>query len=154
MAQGFLLQVLLAVVGVDDVAVGVLRHGIDRQVATLQVCFQRDIRRTVHFETGIAMPVFTFGACQGVFFFGLRVQEHGKVAPDLRKALVQHLLGCGAYHHPVAIGDGSAQQSVADGAANKIDVHGRSVLRGCGRVMLGGAPSGRAGVLPSGTRSG
>ena len=42
MAQQPLRQVTLPAKGVDD-TVGALGHGVDRQIAPLQVLFQRDI---------------------------------------------------------------------------------------------------------------
>ena len=88
MAQQAVLQVLLAVVGVDKLAVATLGHGVDGEVAAQQVVFQRDIRAEATFKTLIAVTGFSFGAGQGVFFLAVGVQEHRKIGSYLLIALL------------------------------------------------------------------
>ena len=57
------------------------------------------------------------------------MQEHWKILPDLTIARCEQRLCAAAYHHPIAILDGPAQQTITHRAADLVDVHQRSVLR-------------------------
>jgi hypothetical protein len=43
-AQQALAQIVLAAVGIDNLAVGVLGQRVDRQIAAQQILLQRDVR--------------------------------------------------------------------------------------------------------------
>ena len=111
-------QVVLAVVGVDDVAVGGLRHGVDGQVAALQILFQTDIGAEGADKAVITDAAFAFGAGEGVFFVADRVQKNRKILADGLITLRQQMFGAGADNDPVTVSDGAAEQVIPDGAAD------------------------------------
>ena len=86
MANDLVFQVFRAAVGVDESAVRVPGHGVDGEVAPLQVRFQGDPRRGVDGKAPVAWAGFALGAGQGVFFFGVRMQEDGKILAHLQVA--------------------------------------------------------------------
>ncbi|MNN34318.1 hypothetical protein D3C81_1481200 [compost metagenome] len=128
-AQG---EVVLAAVGIDQPAVGVLGDGVDGQVAADQVFLEGDLGAGVEGEAAVAASAFALGAGEGVFLAALRVEEHREVGADRAKALGEQFLGVGADHHPVGFRDGAAEQTVAYGAAHLVDLHGMS----CGQLKL------------------
>ena len=71
MAQQLGLQVALAAMRVDQLALRVLGDGIDGQVAPRQVLLQRDIGRGMHHKAFVARRGFALGAGQCVFFAGV-----------------------------------------------------------------------------------
>ena len=101
----------------------VLGHCIDGQVTTDQVFFQGHIGAGVESEAAVAPPALALGARQGVFLAGFRVQEHREISANRSKALGVHFLDRGADHQPVDIADRAAEQAVAHGAADFVDVH-------------------------------
>ena len=112
-------QIGLAAERIDDVTVRILGHGVDGQVAPLQVLFERHVRREAHRKAVIAAPGLALGARQGVLLAGLRVQEHRKVGPHLLEAGIDQVLRRGAHHHVVAILHRQAEQAVAHRAADQ-----------------------------------
>ena len=123
MAQQAQLQIAAAVERVDNLPVGVLRHGVDAEVAPRQILLQRDIGRGVESKAGIAFGGFALGARQRVFFVALRMQKHRKIFAHRPIARREHGIGIGAHHHPIAIGHRPPQQGIAYSAANKINLH-------------------------------
>ena len=121
--QQVVLKILLAAERVDNVAVFGLRHGIYGQVAAFQVFFQGYVGCAIHLEPVIAMALLSLSAGQRILFMGLGVQEHGKISAHLAKTLCQHGFRGGAHHHPVAVFNWQAEQLIAHGAANQVDVH-------------------------------
>ena len=103
MAKDLRLQILLAVVGVDQVFVGVTRDGVDRQVAPRQILFQAHVACGMHHKAFVAGRGFALGACQRVLLAGRGVQEHGEVFAHRCEAFGHHLFGRAAHHHPIAI---------------------------------------------------
>ncbi|MNN45927.1 hypothetical protein D3C81_1602830 [compost metagenome] len=135
MAQQARFEVALAAVGIDHLAVLVLGHGVDGQVAAGQVVFQADVRAGVEGEAAIALAALALGARQGVFLAGLWVQEDREVRADRAESPGEHFIAGGADHHPVDIGDWPAEQPVAHGAANFVYLHGNPPL--CGEDNAG-----------------
>ena len=123
MAQNAVAQILRAAVGVDQVAVGILGHRIDAEVAPRQVVLERDLRAGLAGEARIAVPALAFAPRQRVFLPGFGMQEHGEIATDLAKAQREHLLAAGAHDDPVAFACRNAEHAVAHRAADEIDVH-------------------------------
>ncbi|MNZ75431.1 hypothetical protein D3C78_939080 [compost metagenome] len=121
-------EVALAAVGIDHPAVLVLGHGVDGQVAAHQVVFQADVRAGVEGEAAVALAALALGTRQGVLLAGLRVQEDREVRADRAETPGEHFIASGADHHPVDIGDRPAEQPVAHGAANFVDLHGNPPL--------------------------
>ena len=122
MAQQSRGQVLLTAAGVDHAAVGQLGHGVDGQITTLQILFQRDIRREVTDEAVVAAALLALGAGQRIFVLTVRVQEDGEIVADLAIALCQQVLGRGAHDHPVDIDHGQAEQAITDCATDAISL--------------------------------
>src|SRR5690606_1827146 len=103
MPQQAVSDVLLASIGVDDFALVVHGHGVDGQVAALQVLFQRNLGGGMESETAVAATALAFGSGEGVFLSGLRVEEYREVLADRAEAEVQQLLRRGADHYPVTL---------------------------------------------------
>src|SRR5690606_4514820 len=132
-------QVPLAVPGVDQRAVGVARHRVDREVATPQVVFERDIGRELHDEAAVAAARLALGASQRVFLARVGVQEDREVPADGLVALRLQFSRRGAAHHPVAVADRQPEQLAAYRSADAVDLHSLSLYaralsdaRGCG----------------------
>ena len=102
----------------DQLAVFILRDGVDGEVAPLQVLFERDGRVGVEFEAVIAARGFALGARQRVFLVRLRMQEHRKIATDGFVAELRHRLRCGTDDHIVPIDHGNAHQLIAHRTTN------------------------------------
>jgi hypothetical protein len=66
-AQHARFEIALAMVGIGQVLLIVLGHGVDGQVATDQVFFEGDFGAGVKGEAAIAASAFAFGAGEGVF---------------------------------------------------------------------------------------
>src|SRR5690606_4900364 len=101
-----------------------------------------------------ALARLAFGAGQGVFLARLRMEEDREVAAYRAKAQGLHGLGAGAHHHPVGVGDRAAEQAVAHGAANLVDLHvdssvaaedKRKAPYGAPRLQMGGITRSRRG---------
>ena len=78
-------------------------------------------------KTFVTRRSFAFGAGQCVLFFGDRVQKDREVFAHRQKALRHHLLGRGPHHDPVAVLHRQAQESVADGTTDEVNLHAASV---------------------------
>ena len=65
------------------------------------------------------------------------MQKYREISADLAEPLLEHVGGCRTYDDPVALADRPAQQSVSNGAANEIGLHGTMLMH----------------ASPSGTRS-
>ena len=129
MAQQARVEVALAAVGVVQLALGVFGHGVDGQIAANQVVFDADLRAGEEGEAAVALAGFALGAGEGVFLAGVRVEKHREVVTDRAKALGQHLCNRGANHQPVDVADRLAEQAVAHGAADFVNLHGNSLIR-------------------------
>ena len=121
-------EVGLASERIDQRAVIVARHGIDRQVAAGEIFNQRHVRRREEFEAMVSPAVLAFGTGQRIFLARIPMQEDGKVATHRRVARGDQDLRCRANHDPVAVDHRATKELVAHGAADTIDFHGlRSV---------------------------
>ncbi|MNP27141.1 hypothetical protein D3C76_1200320 [compost metagenome] len=123
MAEEARLQITLAIERIDDPAVVVFRHGIDGQVATGEVLFQRHVRAGVEGEAAVAAAALALGAGQGVLLAGPWMQEHREIGAHRAEAAFEHVIGAGADHHPVDIGHRPAEQPVANRTANFVYLH-------------------------------
>src|SRR5690606_26869180 len=132
---------LRAPVGIDDLTLGIQGHGVDGQVAALQVLLQGDRGIGVEGEAAVAVTTLALGSGQRVLLAGVRVQEHREVLPDRAEASLQQQIRRGDDHYPVALMPGHAQQLVTDGAADQIGIevcfHGAKL-----RVRWGAAARG------------
>ena len=116
-------EIARAVERIDDAALLVLRHRVDRQVAALEVLLERHVGSGVELEAVIAARGLALGARERVFLFRLRVQEHREVPADGLVAELHHLLGRRADHDVVAVLHRQPEQLVAHGAADGVDLH-------------------------------
>src|SRR5690606_6283736 len=120
MTQQAGLQVLLPPIGIDDLTLVIHGHGVDGQVAALQVLLQGDRGIGVEGEAAVAVTTLALGSGQRVLLAGVQVQEYREVLPDRAEAGLQQLIRRGADHYPVALMPGHAQQLVTDGAADQL----------------------------------
>ena len=128
LAQQLGLQVALAAMRIDQLALRVLGDGIDGQVAPRQVLLQRDIGRGMHHKAFVAWRCFAFGARQGIFLARMGVQKNRKVFAYGLIAQRCHLRRRSTHHHPVFVFDGLVQQGVANGTANTENLHRHTKL--------------------------
>ena len=108
---------------IDELAVFGARDGVDREVASLEIVFERHRRRGIEREARVSRRGLTLRACERVLFAGLRVQEHRKVLADAPEAQGRELIGRRADDDPIALLDGQAEQCVTDCAADLVDSH-------------------------------
>ena len=116
-------QIGLPAERVDNLPGRIMRHGVDGEVAPLQVLLQGNVRLGVESEAGIAAPGFAFGARQGVFFMRFGVQEHRKILAHRLIARREHGRRIGAHHNPIAVFHFPPQQGIAYRAAHQINLH-------------------------------
>src|SRR3984957_20015654 len=128
-AQDTLLQVIRAAVGVDEFTAGTLCDGIDRKIAPAQILLQRHIGREAGAEAAIARRDFGFQAGKRVFLFGLRMQKDRELAPYGEIAELLEILRPRTDDYPVALARGDAEELIADGTADQVDLHARNVNR-------------------------
>src|ERR1700690_4341391 len=120
MTQYASLQVALPAERVDERASVVLRHGIDGQIAPREILLESDFRSELDRKAAIPGRSLSLASGQRIFFVGLRMQEHGKVASHFTIIETQQFVAGAPYHHPVAFLNGQTQQRVSNGAANQI----------------------------------
>ena len=108
MAQHTLLQVALAVERIDQAAIFGLGDGVDGQVATRQVFFQRHTGIGMDGKALVAACGLALGARQRVFLVRVRVQEHRKILAHRHKAVLHHQLRRGPDDDPVMVLHGQA----------------------------------------------
>ena len=143
MAQQACLEIPPAAVGVDQMTGLVACHGIDGQVAPLQVLLQRHLGRGMKDKAVITGRGLALGARQGMFLVRLGVQEHREFLAHRAEAPRHHLLGRGPHHHPVALIHGQAEQRIAHRPTDQIGLHGRRAmaLSFCSRISWCRSPS-------------
>ena len=125
MAESLRRQVAFAPVGVDEPAGGVARHGVDRQVAPLEVVLERHRRGEFHLEAAVAGRDLALEPRQRIFLVRLRVQEHREFLADGPVARALHLLRRRAHDHPVALAHRQAQQAITYRTTHEVDFHAR-----------------------------
>ena len=123
------LEIGLAAEGIDQRAVLVLRHRVDRQVAAQQVLLERDLGPGVEGEAAIAGRGLALGAREGVLLVRLGMEEHREVGADRLIAGREQRVDVGADENPVAVDDRQAEQCVANRAADEIALHPNSLGR-------------------------
>jgi hypothetical protein len=106
-------------------AFGILGHGVDGEITPPEILLERDFRGGMKDESFVARGYFALGACKCIFFVGLWVQKDREVFTDLDITSIFQILGRRPNHHPIPIHDRTAQEFVADGAPNLIDLHPR-----------------------------
>ena len=97
--------------GSTSCPVGFPRDCVDRQVATLEILFERDVGRERGVEAAIARTGLAFGARERVFLARLGMQEDREVLADRAVALRDQFLRPRADDHPVALATGSPRSS-------------------------------------------
>ncbi len=122
MAQDAGVEIALALIWIDQCAVIVERHRVDRQVAARQVLLERDVRRGVRDESLVTGRRFALGARQRVLLVRFRMQEHRKILADRLVSERRHLLRRRADHDPITVGFQRCVQitHVAAGAAEQL----------------------------------
>jgi hypothetical protein len=113
MAQHASRQIGLSVVRIYQRAVGILRDGVDGEVAARQVLLQRHICGGIHRETLVTPRGLALGTCQRVLLMRLGMQEYGKIFADWQIALHHHRFWRAAHYHPVMVVHRQPQQCIA-----------------------------------------
>src|SRR5947207_562679 len=116
MPQDSRTQVRLAAVRVDQRAILIARHRIDREVASRKIVGKRHLGRCEELETAIATSVFALGARERVFLAGIGMQEYGEVAADGLVSRRRQHLGRGADDDPIAVAVLASQKLIANRA--------------------------------------
>src|SRR5690606_6038917 len=93
MAQGFALDIGLAVVGVDQFAGFRPCNGIDSKVTTCKVFFQRDFGRSMYLKALVTLACLALGASECILFLRFWVEKYRKILAYRAIALFDHLLG-------------------------------------------------------------
>ena len=119
------LQVGGAVKRVDQRAGLIQRdgHRIDGEIAPREVLLQADIGCRMKLKAGVTRCSLAFGAGECVFFVGLRMQEHRKIAAHRPETLVHQGFWRSADHHVIVIGDGQSEQLITHRPADAVDFH-------------------------------
>ncbi len=122
--QELVFEVCLAVKRVDErAALGVLRHGVDGEVAPAKIVLQGHVGRGMEGEPLVAAAAFALGARKRVLLMRFRVEENGKVLADRLEAPGDHLLGRRADDYVVLVLQRQAEQLIAHRAADYIRLH-------------------------------
>ena len=127
MTQHTRLEIRQATIGVYHLAltrraVERFGHGIDGQVATNEVLFQRHIGAGMHAEADIPVAGLALGTRQRVLLLGLRMQEDREVPPDRPEATRLHVFHRRAHHHEVTLVPRPTQARITHRAAHAIDL--------------------------------
>lgn len=123
MAQDALFQIAPTAERIDQAACGILGHGIDGEIAALQIVFQRHIGGGVNGEAVITCGGLALGTGQRVLLMGLGVQKHRKILADRPETARQQLFRGRTDHHPVAVFDRQPEQAIAYRATDDIAFH-------------------------------
>ncbi len=101
----------------------VLGHRIDRQVAALEVGFERDGRICVEFEAGVSRRHLSLGASERVLLVRPGMKKNREVAAHRLVAGGEHLVDGRADDDVIAVDHREAEQPVADRAADHVALH-------------------------------
>ena len=123
MAQHFFLNVRRAAKRVNQFSAVVFRHCIHRQIAAAQVVLQTNIGRGMKNKAAIAAPLLFFRSRQCIFLAGGRMKKNRKLSADRLESGGRHLFGRRADNNKIAVAGRTAEQLVADCAADKIRLH-------------------------------
>ncbi len=121
--QGARVDVALAAVGIDENALGGLRHGIDGEIAAREILLERHLGAELHRESAIARGDLALAAGERVLLVGVGVQEHRKVSSHFPIAELLELLPRAADDNPITLLDGKPEQPVPNGSADQIHLH-------------------------------
>ena len=121
--QDSVFQISHAVEWIDEIAIGISRHSVDRQVATTKICLQRYIRRCLKFEPVITRSRLSLGSRERVFFVGFRVQKNRKALANLTIACGQKFIGSRTHDAPVPFFDRQSKLFIPNSTANKVNFH-------------------------------
>ena len=123
MPQHTVLDIGLAVVGINQRAVGLTGDGVDGEIPPRQILFQCDVRIGMEDEAFVAGRGFAFGPRQGIFFTAARMQEHRKIGADRTETRCGHRFRTFTDHHPVTIARRQTEQGIAHRTADQIGFH-------------------------------
>ena len=135
MAQDSVVEIRTPVERIHEVAVFVLGHRIDSQIAARQIVLEGDIGRCEHLETPVSMAFLAFGAGESVLLAGIGMQEHREIGADLLETELDHLLRRRAGYDPISVLDLRTKQAIPYRAADLIHLHGSAYRGGLARVQ-------------------
>src|SRR5690606_19092889 len=123
---------------VDEPALGVARHRVDRDVPPREVLLDRDVGGRPELEAVVAGSGLALRAGERVLLAGFRVQEDGEILADLAKAEGLHLVRGRADDAPVALRHRQPHELVTYRPADKVHFHrailSRMPVSGRGRI--------------------
>src|SRR5689334_11500094 len=120
---------------VDNAAVGGAGHGVDGEIAPLQILLERHVGRELSGEAPIAWSNLALQARQRVFLMRLGMQVHRKVASHGALPEPLHFLRRCADDHPIALAGRSAEKLIPHGPAYEIHLHARMLTES--RMLAG-----------------
>ena len=83
-----------------------LRNGIDGQITSREVLLETDFRSELDRKAAVSGRSLSLPARQRIFFMGVRMQEHRKVAPYFAIFQSRQFVPGAAHDDPVALLDG------------------------------------------------
>ena len=118
------LEVAQSAIGIDDLARLVFGHGVDGQVAALEIVLEGDVRRKLGGEAAITRRHLALQPGERVFFLGLRdAGTPGNRGPPERYPSSFEPGRRRAHDHPVALPDLAAEKPVPNRAAYQVHLH-------------------------------
>ena len=123
MAQHACAKIGLPAERIDELALLVARHGVDRQVAAREILGERDVGRREEFESAIAAPVLALRTGERVLLAGIAMEKDREVAAHRLVTGGDQDLGRRADDDPVPIDDGAPEELVAHRASDAVDLH-------------------------------
>ncbi len=120
MTQYTIFQVGLTVERIDQRAIVSASHGVDGEIPSRKVVFERHLRCGVKAESGVTVTTFALGTGQRVFLVGLRMQENGKIPPDRLETARAHRRRRAADNNVIPILDRQAKQFVTNSAPHDV----------------------------------
>src|SRR5690606_30086675 len=90
MSEHAVAQVVEAAARVHQRTIGMSRNGVDSEITTAQVVFQRDVCTGIEGKSLVATPRFPFGTGQREFLLAAWMQEDREVAAHRNKAAGRH----------------------------------------------------------------
>lgn len=122
-------QIPSAAIGIDNLSRGRFRHGVDREVAALEVLLQCDVWSKLGGEPLVAQANFALESRESVFLVRAWMQKYREFAPYWHESVTLQLIGAGADNDPIALVYRTSEQTIPNRAANQVDFH-TSILPG------------------------
>ena len=123
MAQSTLFEIFAAVIGIDQFTGFRFGHGVDGEIAALQIVFEADIGGGMKRKAGITRCSFALGASEGILFMAVGMQKYRKILAYRFVAGGEHVFRCGTHYNPVTILDRESEEFITNATAYFINLH-------------------------------